>query len=163
MEKPKSSNTHSLNVKDWPEVAPAHAPLTPEQALALETVKRQAENDSKLLIVRSKALLIATILAVISVAQNAAVVIPPLLRGHTDETIFLLLLSMLVQLCAAGYFLRARDPLFAAQVLRLMMIISALVLFIGLSFIGIMPLTLLTLIFMFSAYKRMDQLKYGRD
>lgn len=159
----ETSGKSSRQKNDWPELEPSRPNLTPEQALALEKVKQQAINANKLLINRSKAILITAILSLLSVIQNALIVIPGLLDGRAGESTLLLLLNMLFQLLVGGYLLRAKDPLFASQTLRLMLILNGVTLFLGLSFIGIVPLTLLIMAFMFAAYKRLDQLKYGGE
>lgn len=151
------------DIASWPELAPVRYIETPEQALAKEIVRKQGENAGKLLIMRSKALFAVVVAALSSVTLNAFYVIPALLRGQANIIILLFALSMVIQLSAAGYFLRAKDPLFAAQVLRLLLIINGLVLLTGFAWIGSLPLTFIIIVLMFNAYKKMEQLKYGGE
>lgn len=162
-ESKNSKHQQKPNPQDWPELAPVRYIETPEQALAKEIVRKQGENAGKLLIMRSKALFAVVVAALSSVTLNAFYVIPALLRGQANIIILLFALSMVIQLSAAGYFLRAKDPLFAAQVLRLLLIINGLVLLMGFAWIGSLPLTFIIIVLMFNAYKKMEQLKYGGE
>lgn len=158
-----TQSDHKPDTKDWPELAPTRTAITPDQALAQTVVKMQAENAGKLLVVRTKALLGVVVLALISVVQNIFYVVPPLLRGEANVAVVLLACSMLLQLCATAYFLRAKDPQFAAQVLRLMLIINGVVLLMGFAWLGSLPLTIAILVVMLIAQQRMRQLRYGNE
>lgn len=143
----------------WPELEPVRPALTPEQALALEKVRLRAENANTLLVKRSRVLLVAVAVGLVSVVINALQVVPALLRGQSSEPTFLTALSMLLQLCAAIYFLRAKDPVTASQILRLLLILNGLILVLGLALLGLPVFTTITLILMFAAYRHMEQLK----
>jgi hypothetical protein len=151
------------DTKDWPELAPVKPGPPPEQVLAEAVVKMRAENARKRLVVRSKALLVVVVLALLSVIQDAFHVIPALLRGEATISSLLSAGSMVLQLSTSAYFLMARDPEAAAQVLRLLLILNGLALLIGLAWLDSLPITLASMVLLFIAYKRMDQLKYGGD
>lgn len=146
--------------EDWPELAPARPSVTPEQALAKELVRIQAENANKLLIVRSRALLAVVVLIVLSVTQSAFYVVPGFLHGQAGFVSLLFACSMVMHLSAVVYFLRAKDHLLAMQVLRLLLILNGIILFMGFALPGSLPLTLVLLVLIFVSYKRMEQMGY---
>lgn len=151
---------HSKADKDqWPELQPVRRSLTPEQAFALEKVRRQAENANTYLRKRSGAVLAVIIVSLFSTGLSALHLIPQVLSDDTGGVNLFLALSMVLQLATAGYFLRAKDPLLAAQVVRFMLIMNALVIYLGFSWLGMAPLSLLLLVVMFAAYRQLEQLK----
>jgi hypothetical protein len=69
-----------------------------------------------------------------------------------------------LQIGTAGYFLLARDPDFAQNVLKLLLLVAGLELLMSLVAYGASGwFTLLNMALLFVAYIRMPLLRYGKD
>lgn len=158
MTNPKSHKTKTSTTQDWPELAPVRAGLTPDQALAKENLKLQGEAARRPLISRSKALLAATILLILIVIQTAIYVLPPFWQRQIDPLTALFAIVMILDGSAAAYFWKAKDPHFAAQLLKGVITINSLCLLLGLSRLVALPLLLIALVLLVSAYERIKQL-----
>lgn len=135
--------------------------LTLEQAFALENMKLQAKEANKLLIRRSKPLLLAIILSALSAVYGAFQIIPGMIRGDTGVGLFGLMVTSLIQLLTILYFLRAKDAIAAAQVLRLLAILYGLQLFFSFSLMPLQPHIIVLLLFIVVAQGQVARFRYN--
>lgn len=136
-----------------------HTSATSDQVLAKELVRIQGEESRQLLIVKSKTLLLTAILAFLSAIQGIFQTIPAILKGEADLGSVLFTAYIVIQLSAAGYFMKAKDPGLATQILKLLLIMNCLFLLLGFIRPDSLPLTLAIVALLIVAYGRMKQLK----
>lgn len=162
--KPESS-APKTDYNDWPELELTKSGPNPEQAISQTLIKIRAENSHKRLIMRTKALQIVVILALLSIFQSAFQIVHVFMHSEPRLLIWISTCSIVLQLATAMYFLQAKDPETAENVLRLLLILNVMVLIIGFWFalFGSSLLTTVNLILFYICYKRMSVLKYGGD
>lgn len=149
--------------KKWPELQPV--PKTSHQAFAEKMVEVEVAESRKPLIRRVRVLMAAVAVAVFSAAQTLVIIIPELWRGSGAFDALatpLAAFNAVVQVAASGYFVVGKDPDFAAQVVKLLLIFNGLELLMGLAFAGSLVLTLLEIVLLYLAYQKLESLRRHR-